>query len=101
MAYMWKSSRHLQMELPSPVSYGWVKGETFEPVLSLQPAAPMAMLALLKCHCKTGCSSGRCGCKRNKLNCTDACSCGDCENQRTEKLDCISEVDDSNDNEDL
>ena len=86
MTYMWKSSRNLQMELPSPEFYGWIKNDILEPIMCLEPAAPMAMLALLKCACKTGCVSGskRCGCQRNNLNCTGACSCGDCENQRIE-----------------
>ena len=36
MAHMWKLSKHLQMELPSPVSYGWNKKYVLDPVMSLQ-----------------------------------------------------------------
>ena len=87
------------MDLPSPESFVWNKGDTLEPLMCLQPAAPMAKIVLVKCKCKTGCSSGRCGCKKNNLNCTDACACGDCENQRTEKLESIVDADDDSDDE--
>ena len=36
----------------------------------------------------------------NRTNCTDACSCRDCENQRIEKLESIVDVDESSDEND-
>lgn len=33
------------------------------------------------CGCKGGCNSGRCGCFKNKLGCSKACSCQGCRNK--------------------
>lgn len=33
-----------------------------------------------KCNCKSGCSTAKCGCRRNSLNCI-FCSCESCQNQ--------------------
>ena len=44
------------------------------------------MLALVKCGCKLECDEERhCACLRNKLACTNACACSDCENELVEK----------------
>ena len=86
---MWKSSRQLEMDLPPPELHGWVKNcDKLEPIMCLEPAAPAAMIELVKCGCTTGCleESTRCGCRKNNLSCTDACACMDCENEPTEKL---------------
>ena len=68
------------------------------PIKCLKPAAPEAMLALVKFGCKRGCSEERhCVCLRNRLACTNACACSDCENEFLEKaFDC----DDSSADED-
>ena len=42
--------------------------------------APEATIAMMICRCKTGCKTGRCNCKKNKLQCTEMCLCVDCEN---------------------
>ena len=32
------------------------------------------------CKCKSGCSTGRCGCRRKGNNCSEGCSCLHCSN---------------------
>ena len=33
------------------------------------------LLEFVKCGCKSGCDSNRCGCKRANLQCTELCKC--------------------------
>ena len=42
--------------------------------------APEATIAMTVCECKSGCKTGRCKCKKNKLVCTEMCICVECEN---------------------
>ena len=83
IAMVWKSSRHHVSELPSPLLHGWeIVDDKNVPIKCLKPAAPEAMLALVKCGCKRGCSEERlCVCLRNRLACINACACNDCENE--------------------
>ena len=52
------------------------------------------VLELLSCECKNQCND-RCQCVTNNLNCTDMCSCRDCNNSNT-----IDESDDETMNDD-
>ena len=63
---VWKSSRHHVSELSSPLLHGWeIVDDKNVPIKCLKPAAPEAMLALVKCGCKRGCSEERhCVCLR-------------------------------------
>ena len=43
--------------------------------------APKAIVEPISCNCGGHCSDGRCGCKKNKVVCTDFWGCCDtCEN---------------------
>ena len=42
--------------------------------------APVEVLKLISCSCKTGCSSKCCSCQRSCLPYTDVCQCNNCEN---------------------
>ena len=54
--------------------WGWVrKGNYLLPKLMIKGPAPPDLLKLIKCNCKTGCSSGNCSCKKNNLKCTVMC----------------------------
>ena len=83
IAMVWKSSRHHVSELPSPLLHGWeIVDDKNVSIKCLKPATPEAMLALVKCGCKRGCSEERhCVCLRNRLACTNACACSDCESE--------------------
>ena len=55
--------------------------------------APTALIELIMCSCKTGCSSGRC--KKNNLLCTEMCKCSDaCENSNCNEKEDIYESED-------
>ena len=42
--------------------------------------APMVMIELSVCGCKSECSTNRCKCRKNGLPCMDTCKCKGCEN---------------------
>ena len=72
------------------------------------PPAPQAIIHLVKCKCtKERCSTNRCQCKKNGLNCTDLYGCSDsgeqCENVLNNDSDDeinIEEDDHDDDNDD-
>ena len=37
-------------------------------------------LLMKGCRCKSGCRTGRCGCKKSSTICSPGCRCTDCEN---------------------
>ena len=55
--------------------WGWtMKGILVVPVMTdLQPA-PDSLLHIVRCTCKSGCSTMRCSCRKNNLECSPACS---------------------------
>ena len=58
--------------------WGWhVEEQQVTPVMTTKPLAPAALLQIIRCNCKTDCSSQRCTCRRNGLDCTAAC--GQCK----------------------
>ncbi|EDO39052.1 predicted protein [Nematostella vectensis] len=63
-----------------PEDWGWkeVDGKLL-PQRTDQSAAHPSLLELIRCNCKTGCSSRKCSCKRHDLDCTAAC--GTCRGQ--------------------
>ena len=44
-------------------------------------AAPESIIELSLCKCKGDCSTLRCGCRKNQLQCTEMCLCCDCSNR--------------------
>ena len=56
-------------------------GDGYVPVPYLYKPAPVAVLELIKCGCKTSCK-GNSSCKKNNLPCTALCKChnSDCSN---------------------
>ena len=95
--------------LPSPENYSWeLHGEKWVPIMTTLPPAPQAIIHLVKCKCtKQRCSTNRCQCKKNGLNCTDLCGCSDngeqCENVLNDDSDDeinIEEDDDHGDDND-
>ena len=64
---------------------GWMlAGDEYVPVPCLYKPAPVAVLELIKCSCKTSCK-GRCSCKKNNIPCTALCKYhnSDCGNLPT------------------
>ena len=70
-----------------PREWGWKEeGGKYIPLLTDNPAAPEFLLNIIRCTCKTGCTSKRCRCVKHGLPCTEACgqcqlegSCVNCE----------------------
>ena len=78
-AAVWHRSLEASSECPSPVGHGWVL-EMIEGKQVLVPhwmegqPAPVAVLELLACKCKSKpCEAPRCTCVNNGLPCTDMC----------------------------
>lgn len=56
-----------------PEQWGWKKTKDgLEPVTTLQPPAPQAVLKLISCKCKKTCQKN-CGCKKAGLKCSNMC----------------------------
>ena len=77
---VWESTcKHVQqwMGNPSqlqPTEWAWYeKGGRYFAVLTDKAAAPPNLLKIIRCNCKTGCSSRQCTCRTNGLECTNAC----------------------------
>ena len=67
--------------LPQPEKYGWERrGNALMPIMTDNLPAPMAMIELSVCGCKSNCQNKRCKCRKNCLPCTDMCKCIDCAN---------------------
>ena len=82
---MWQQADHNSMALQPMTSYGWevCNQELF--IVWDTPENQAAIrhrvnLLLRGCKCTTGCSTGRCGCKRNKRHCSEGCQCKNCCN---------------------
>lgn len=76
-----KRSHLPEQRLPSPEAYGWEReGDTLVPIMTGNLPAPLALIELSVCKCKSNCSTKRCKCFKNDLVCTDMCKCSSCEN---------------------
>ena len=55
--------------------WGWkLTDDGMQPILTDQSAAPSDILNIIRCKCKTPCSSALCSCRKNGLYCVTACS---------------------------
>ncbi len=52
-----------------------LEGGHYIPVVSKVPAAPEAVVELVKCSCVASKCSGRCSCTAHNLACTELCKC--------------------------
>ena len=65
----WETQSQLQL-----TEWGWYgKGGRYFTVLTDKAAAPPNLLKIIRCNCKTGCSSRQCTCRTNGLEYTNAC----------------------------
>ena len=57
------------------LDWGWVRQDgIFKPITTELPAAPPNVLQFVKCGCKTECSTLKCSCRKNGIECSAACS---------------------------
>lgn len=86
--------------LPPVINYGWeLVDEMFSPIMTDNLPAPSALIEMVSCACKSNCTTNRCQCRKNSLNCTDMCKCEDCENDDYEKT--VTDESDDDENYDL
>ena len=72
----------------NPKDWGWeIQDDILFPVYTNAAAAPEELLNIVKCNCKTDCTSARCSCRRHGLVCTTGC--GECRGES-----CTNRVDD-------
>lgn len=60
-----------------PTDWDWkVTGSNLTPIMTNKDVAPQDLLEMVRCSCKTGCSTMRCSCRKAGLDCSAAC--GEC-----------------------
>lgn len=58
-----------------PEEWGWrIQDSCLIPVTTDQDPAPQSLFELVRCKCKSGCSTMRCNCRRQGLDCSLACT---------------------------
>ena len=61
----------------NPLEWGWKESDgKFTPALTDLPPAPDNLLKMIRCNCRTDCSSMRCTCRKHNVKCSPAC--GNC-----------------------
>ena len=81
-----------------PSDWGWYQtNEEYRPKKMDLPAAPEALLKIVRCNCNSGCNTMKCGCRRNGLKCSTAC--GNCQESVCDNvdIDSISTTDEDSD----
>ena len=64
--------------------WGWkLHNGKYVPIPTLMPAAPVELMSIMHCNCKSGCKNNQCTCRKNGLDCGPGCNkCEDiCENR--------------------
>ena len=91
IALILRKSLLTMQERLSPLIYGWENyGDTYKAIMEDELPAPIALVELSVCTCKTKCVGvekmwKRCKCRKNKLQCTDMCKCINCANDDTQE----------------
>ncbi len=61
-----------------PKAWGWqVVDRRLVPIQTDKEPAPLALLEVVRCNCKTGCCTMQCGCRKHGLDCSSGC--GECK----------------------
>lgn len=99
---VWSQSTIMWQQLFNPLLHGYYESDSGRilPITSKILPAPQSIIELVRCQCKTNCSSQRCSCRRHNLSCTDLCLCGtDCENDVDSNA--MTVTDDSHSDDDM
>ncbi len=102
-AYVWGQSAISQQTFLDPLKNGYHKDtcDQLKPTTTDILPAAKAIIEMVRCQCKTECSSQRCSCRAKNLTCTDLCmcstSCQNDEDSNIERQDHDSDDDDGND----
>ena len=88
----------LNREAINPLEWGWrVLNEAMWPVGMVKDPAPEELLELIRCKCRSDCSTKRCSCRAHGLECSVSCSdCNgvSCLNHKTVDVDNGVDTDD-------
>ncbi|XP_076444211.1 uncharacterized protein LOC143282453 [Babylonia areolata] len=77
----------------APEFWGWhLSSGQLEPRQTDLPPAPEDLLKVIRCNCKTDCSSKRCTCRKHGLGCSVAC--GRCKGLGCSNSPTLEEMDD-------
>ena len=76
-ARVWGQADIAQQEFMDPLENGFYKdnNDYMQPIRTESLPAPEAIIEMVRCQCKTDCSSHRCSCRSKELSCTDLCLC--------------------------
>ena len=82
---MWRQSDKNTMVLRPITEYGWDLNDgkltvIWDTQTNMQAIRDRVNLLLRGCKCVTGCSTGRCSCRRSKRQCSEGCQCVNCSN---------------------
>ena len=80
---VWSQATVMQQQPFDPLKFGYYKDTSGQllPVTTEVLPAPQAIIQLVRCQCKSNCSTQRCSCNRNDLPCTELCLCdSECTN---------------------
>ena len=71
-----------------PTDWGWkIERDRLVPIHIVGDVAPENILKVVRCKCKSNCSSALCSCRQHGLHCVSACSTchgNDCTNSRVD-----------------
>lgn len=75
-AFVWSCALETMQDLESLRGYGWTKDKEFLVPLPITKApAPVSLLKLMMCKCKTSACRQNCSCGKTGLACTEGCFC--------------------------
>ncbi len=88
---VWYQTTIMQQQPFEPLQFGYYKDtdDQLLPVTTLVLPAPQAIIEMVRCQCKTNCSTLRCSCQRSNLPCTELCLCdvdGECTNDEDSNI---------------
>ena len=94
--HMWSQGDRNTMYLQPLTEHGWSVSEgtlsvVWDTQRNMQAIRERVSLLLRGCKCITGCSTGRCSCRRSHRECAEGCLCVNCSN-----ITVVSRNDDSN-----
>ncbi len=76
-----------------PSDWGWQEcDEGFVPIQTSLPPAHEHLLKVIRCNCKSDCSTLRCSCKKHNIECTPAC--GNCKGTGCTNISFDNDTDD-------
>ena len=98
---VWYQATVMHQQPFEPLQFGYYKDTDGRllPVTTRVLPAPQAIIELVRCQCKTNCSTLKCSCRCNNLPCTELCLC-DTDGECTSDEDYVFENNNSDSDDD-